>query len=96
MEGKKAFGVETALGKALADAHAADAVRACATKDAFRALLAGIPSKVPAGLVDAYLEGVTEADWPKVRAKLLLGIRLAEGKVQQAADHTAGRGVRKG
>lgn len=96
MESKKAFGVETALGKALADAHAADAVRACATKEDLRVLLAGIPSKVPAALVDVYLDGVTQADWPKARAKLLLGIKLAEGKVQQAQDHTAGRGVRKG
>lgn len=96
MEGKKAFGVETALGKALAEADAAEAVRACATKAQFVALVAGLPSKLPPALVDTYLDAVPEADWPKARAKLLLGIKLAQGKVRQAEDHTAGRGVRKG
>lgn len=96
MEGKKAFGVETALGKALAEADALEAVRACATKPDFRALLAGIASKVPPALVETYLESIPDAEWAKARAKLLLGIKLAQGKVQQAQDHTAGRGVRKG
>lgn len=96
MDPKKAFGVEQGLGKALAEADAVEAVRACATKAHFVALVAGIASKIPPALVEAYLETVPEADWPKARAKLLLAIKLAQGTVQRATDHKGGRGIRPG
>ena len=96
MDARKAFGVEQALGKALAaDASALERLRALPDKAAFASWLDALELRLPRALVDDYLATVPEGDWPKARAKLVLAVKLAQGAIRGGQGHAAGRGVRK-
>lgn len=96
MDPKKAYGVEQALGKALAKTpDALETLRATATAEACAAWLATLDAPLPAALVAEYLSGIPPQEWPKTRAKLVLATKLALGAIEAGHGHEAGKGVRK-
>jgi hypothetical protein len=91
MDGKKAFGVESAIGRALAEHSLEEKLRAVETGDEFRRFLNTIPTPLPPGLVAEWSATIGETEWRKARAKLLLGASLARGKIALMPDHEVER-----
>ncbi|MHB8584358.1 MAG: hypothetical protein ACYDDF_00765 [Thermoplasmatota archaeon] len=86
MDAKKAFGVESAIGRSIAERDLEDALRRIETADEFRRFLPSIPTTVPPDLVAQWAQGIEEAEWTKARSKLLLGAKLAKGSVKSLTD----------
>lgn len=99
MDDKKAFGVISALGKkAASQAGALEAFRsahsAATLADVVRSIH-GLPESMMTEFVDSQ---VTDERWEKLRAKILLAIKLEMGLIKLGTGHggAGGSGIRPG
>ena len=91
--------VGTKLGeRARTDATVLEKLRAAPDADSFRLTVRLLADGVvPDVLVKLFVEeAVTDEDWEKWRARLVLQAKMARDGGKPAPGHEAGRGVRKG
>lgn len=100
METKKAYGILAAVGarlgeRARAERDVLQRLRAPEDADAFRlAVRLLAEGRVPDAVLRAFVEEVvTDADWEKWRARLLVQAKMARDGGRPAPGHESGRGV---
>lgn len=91
MDAKKAFGVETALGKAIAQHDLEPALRRVTSADELRRFVESVETTMPRALVTEWAQGIEDSAWQKARSKLLVGSQLARGKIQEMSDEDVER-----
>lgn len=89
MDDMKVFGVQQALGKAVAKEGQAglDRLRAVKTYPDFMAFLRDLPSALPQKLKDEFLTVPTEKDWEKHKSKIVIAGKVALGQTQVVKGH---------
>lgn len=89
MDDMKVFGVQQAIGKAVAKQGppALERLRAQKTFPDFMAFLRDLPSALPSKLKEEYLAIPTQADWEKHKAKIVLASKVALGTAKVVHAH---------
>ncbi|MFA5860640.1 MAG: hypothetical protein WDA16_02990 [Candidatus Thermoplasmatota archaeon] len=100
MDVKKAYGILSAVGsklgeRARTDSEVVTKLRATADAAEFRSIVKSLASSlVPDALVTSFVEQVvTDADWDKWKARLLVQVKMVRDGAKRAPGHEAGKGV---
>lgn len=101
MDDRKAYGVISALGKAIGeraragDVAALEALRATWDRESFGLFLEALQTSLPPALVADFVATVTDETWSKTKAKIVLQAKMvAEGGAPAPGHEAKGGGVK--